>query len=75
MALLQVFWRRTECLKKRKPVDSEATRALDARLARGRPQADLRLCREVASLDQEARPLTRTCDRLSRTDDDRGHRN
>ena len=45
----------------------EATReTLDARLARGQPQpADLRLCREVASLDQEARPLTRTCDRLS----------
>ena len=45
----------------------EATQEiLDARLARGQPQsADLRLCREVASLDQESRPLTRTCDRLS----------
>ena len=45
----------------------EATQeTLDARLARGQPQsADLRLCREVASLDQESRPLTRTCDRLS----------
>ena len=45
----------------------EATQELlDAWLARGQPQsADLRLCRQVASLDQESRPLTRTCDRLS----------
>ena len=40
---------------------------LDGRLSRGVPQvADLRLCREVASLDSESGSLSRTCDRMSK---------
>lgn len=52
--------------KARAQIGQSTRERLDERLSRGEPDvADLRLCREVASLDAETRPLTRTCDRLS----------
>ena len=52
--------------KARSAIRNGTQELLDQRLSRGAPKvADLRLCREVASLDSETKVLTRTCDRIS----------